>query len=200
LVVLERWVGVALAATSVGQLVVAEWASSKTGEFARKHFNRTIENDTQNELGLPAEAAKKTRILDELYRTAELSADGSSVLAAELAAFAGLVVTCVIAIQVKYAADAWVSGIAALIIIPCGVTLIIHLLDANLSRYVIGEPRRDQRKTKNEEPSWWRRSAHNLRAAIVGCFHRLNKWHTLTPYKTSVIIAGIVSAVIGVLI
>jgi hypothetical protein len=198
--VLERWVGVALAATSVGQLVVAEWASSKTGEFARKYFNRSIENDTQNELGLPSEPAKKTRLLDELYRTGELSADGSSVLAAELAAFAGLVVTCVITIQVKYAVEAWVSGIAALIIIGFSVTLIIQLLDANFSRFVVGESRRDQRKTKDEERSWWRRSAHNLRAVIVGYFHRLNKWHTLTPYKTSVIIAGTVSAVIGVLI
>jgi hypothetical protein len=198
--VLERWVGVALAATSVGQLVIAEWSSSKTGEFARKYFNRTIENDKQNELGLPREDAKKTRLLDELYRTAELSADGSSVLAAVAAAFAGLIVTCVISVQVNYTLSAWISGIAALLIGFFGVALIIQLLDAKLSRYVVGEQRRDQKQTKDEQPSWWRRSAHNMRAAIAGYFHRVRKLHTLTPYKTSVIVAGIVTAMIGILI
>jgi len=196
----ERWVGVALAATSVGQLVVAELISPKTGEFAKQYFSNTLAKDRKNELGLPDNAALRQRLTDEVYSTAELAADGSSVLAAEVAAFAGLIATCIISVQAKNALAAWISGVAALAMVFFVVASIVQLLQTKLSRYVVGEPRRDQKKTKDDEPSWRRRSMHNVRAAIAGYFHRLRKLHTLTPYKTSVIVAGIVSAVIGILI
>jgi hypothetical protein len=196
----ERWIGVALAATSVGQLVVAELISSKTGEFAKQYFSNTLADDKKNELGLPYNAALRQRLTDEVYTTAELAADGSSVLAAEVAAFAGLIATCIISVQAKDSSAAWISGVAALAAVFFVVALIVQLLKTKLSRYVVGEPRRDQKKTKDDEPSWRRRSTHNVRAAIAGYFHRVRKLHTLTPYKTSVIVAGIVSAVIGILI
>ena len=196
----ERWVGVALAATSVGQLVVAELISPKTGEFAKQYFSNTLAKDRKNELGLPDNAALRQRLTDEVYSTAELAADGSSVLAAEVAAFAGLIATCIISVQAKNALAAWISGVAALAMVFFVVASIVQLLQTKLSRYVVGEPRRDQKKTKDDEPSWRRRSMHNVRAAIAGYFHRVRKLHTLTPYKTSVIVAGIVSAVIGILI
>jgi ABC-type multidrug transport system fused ATPase/permease subunit len=200
----ERWIGVALAATSVGQLVVAELISSKTGEFAKQYFSNTLADDKKkkkkNELGLPDNAALRQRLTDEVYSTAELAADGSSALAAGVAAFAGLIATCIISVQAKDASAAWISGVAALAIVFFVVALIVQLLKTKLNRYVVGEPRRDQKKTKDDEPSWRQRSTHNVRAAIAGYFHRVRKLHTLTPYKTSVIVAGIVSAVIGILI
>jgi hypothetical protein len=45
-----------------------------------------------------------------------------------------------------------------------------------------------------------RRLSNNVRAVFSGYFQRVRKLQTLTPYKTSIISAAILSAVIGVLI
>jgi hypothetical protein len=168
--VTERWIGVALAATSVGQLLLSEPMSRKTGEFGQRFFNNVIAGDKRNELGLPDEPERRSRLTDQVYSTAELAAAGATVLAAEVAAFAGLLATHIIAAQAEKAEAAWISGVAALIIITFAAGLVIQLLSAKLSKYVIGERVRRQKKTKSDEPSWRRRYSNNMSAAIGGYF------------------------------
>ena len=190
----------ALAATSVGQLLLGELVSSKTGEFGQKYFNNIIASDTTNELGLPRQAEIRTRLTAEVYGTAQLAAAGATVLAAEVAAFAGLLATCIIAIQGRDAVAAWFTATAALVLILFFAALMVQLLNTKLSRYVVGEPERGHKKTRSDEPSLRRRALNNSRASIAGYFQRVRRLHTLTPYKTSIVIAAILSAVIGVLI
>jgi hypothetical protein len=197
--VTERWISIALAATSVGQLLVAELVSPKTGGFGRKFFDNTIARDTNDELGLPTDSNKRNRLTSEVYGTAQLAADGAAVLAAEIAAVAALAVTVFVAVQGRTPWAAWTSGIAALVLILLGIALIVQLLDAKLSRYVVGRPAR-WKKTKTQETSWWRRHFYNARLTVGKYFQRVRKLHTLTPYKTAIVVAAILSAVIGVLI
>jgi hypothetical protein len=198
--VVERWIGIALAATSVLQLLGAELMSRKTGEFGQKYFDDIIKTDENNELGLPAQPEQCKRLTSEVYRTAQLAADGATILAAEIAAIAGMVATFVITAQGKKPWAAWASGIATLVLVVLAVALIVQFLTAKLSRYVVGEPMHRWKKTKDEEPSAPRRLSNNVRAALSGYFQRVRKLQTLTPYKTSIISAAILSAVIGVLI
>jgi hypothetical protein len=199
----ERWIGVALAATSVGQLLVAELMSRKSGEFGKKYFDNIIAADKKNqknELGLPNNPAMRERLTDEVFGTAQLATAGATVLAAEIAAFAGLLATLIIAVQARKPAVAWVSGIAALGLVLFAIGVIVQLLGIKLSSYVVGKPAGRQKKTRSQESSAWRRLSNNVLAVVDGYFRRGRSLHTLTPYKTSIVAAAIWSAVIGVLI
>ena len=190
----------ALAATSVGQLFVAEVMSRKAGEFGKKYFDNIIAEDKQNELGLPESPEMRTRLTDEVFGTAQLAAAGATVLAAEIAAFAGLLATLIIAVQARKPAVAWVSGIAAVVIIFFGIGMIVQLLGVKLSSYVPGKSAGRKKKPKSQGWSVWQRLSNNVPAAVDGYFQRVRSLHTLTPYKTSIVAAAILSAVIGVLI
>lgn len=181
-------------------MLAAELMSHKTGEFGQRYFDSKIATDTSNELGLPAEPELRRRLLSEVYRTAQLAADGGAVLAAELAAIAGLVATLVIAVQSKKQWAAWTSGVAALLLILLAFSLLVQLLEAKLSRYVVGKPMSRWKKVKSDEPSAARRFFNNALVVISGYAQRIRSLGTLTAYKTSIILAAILSAVIGAVI
>jgi hypothetical protein len=180
--------------------MVAEIMSRKTGEFGRNYFNRIVERDPQNELGLPKDSDMQEELKTEMYTAAELAASGSTVMAIEVATFVGLVATTVIAVQAKEPGAAWVSGAASVIVVGFAMSLLVQLLQAKLSPYVVGEPVRRWKKSKDVEPSWRRRLSNNILAAIDGYFQRLTKLHTLTPYKTVIVGGAILSGIITVLI
>lgn len=197
---IQRWVGVSLAAVSVVQLLVAEFMSKKTGEFGKSYFDNLVSQDPDNELGLPTEPELQKQLKDEMYGAAELAAGGSTVLAVSVAALVGLIVTCVIAVQAKEHAAAWGTAAASVVLAFLAVSLLVQLFQVKLSRYAIGKPVGRWMKTKNEEPSWWRRWRNNVSAAVVGYLQRVATLHTLSAYKTAIIAAAILSAVIGILI
>ena len=123
----------AFAATSVGQLLVAELMSRKAGEFGKKYFDNIIAEGETNELGLPDSKEMRTRLTDEVFGTAQLAGAGATVLAAEIAAFAGLLATLIIAVQARKPAAAWVSGVAAVGVIFFAIGLIVQLLGVKLA-------------------------------------------------------------------
>ena len=121
-------------------------------------------------------------------------------MAVEIAAVFGLIATTIIAAQAREKAAALGAGAAALILAILAVILVIQLARGKLSRYVVGEPQRAWKITKEAESSLLRRLAKNSCRAVIRYFQRLSKFHTLSPYKTAVIAAAIVSAAISVLI
>ena len=92
------------------------------------------------------------------------------------------------------------SGVAAVGVIFFAIGLIVQLLGVKLSSYVPGESAGRKKLLKGQGSSAWRRLSNNVLAAVGGYFQRVRSLHTLTPYKTSIVAAAILSAVIGVLI
>jgi hypothetical protein len=193
-----RTLSFTLAATSTAQLLFAEILNSRLEALAKVSYDKVVDrSDTIRELGLPENKEARQRLTDELYVQSRTVLNASGVAAALLTAAAGLVVTFFIARDERASAEAWLSFLFGVVALGSFFGLIVQLARSRISRYAVDERAAAWPVTREKEPHVLRRTLANLKASGKLYRQQVTRFHTLTPFKTSVILAAVVATAVG---
>ncbi|WP_159039060.1 hypothetical protein [Streptomyces sp. JHA19] len=184
-------IGAALAGVAVLQALATEAMGKRWNPLSDAYFQKQVDDDTDNELGLSSSPDQKAYAIEVLHGIATLGATAISTLAALCASVIGCLATLIIAVINDASAIVVIMAFTSAYIAWFAVEFAMHIAKGDLGTDLREKDPGIRPKNKIEEPRWKSRRYHNSKYHLSKYALAVRAPYLLTRYKTVLFAASL---------